>query len=172
MPAAVNKKYIFAFVCMVGTASVLSAWLKKPEPEPLKFLPSVFATKGLGDKVLQVKIRHDDVSTNSEESEIVAEVSMPFDFNSRLNYRWKIGEGVEILQGELSGFVDGLQAKDSKLVRLKVRGFSRQENHHIGFEIYGKSNGRAIYGDALSASDLENTFENTVQNVERIKASQ
>lgn len=172
MSSAVNKSHIFVFIFTAAALGILSAWLKKPAPEPMKFLPSVFATKGLGDKILQVKIRHDDVSTNSEESEVVAEVSMPFDFNSRLNYRWKIGQGVEVLQGDLSGFVDGLQAKDIKLVRLKVRGFSRQENHHLGFEIYGKSNGRAIYGDALSASDLENTFENTVQNVERIKASQ
>ncbi len=172
MPSTLIKKYIFAIICLSAVGGLGSVWLMKPEPKTMSYIPSVFATKGLGDKILQVKIRHDNVEKNSETSEVIAEVSMPFAFNPSLNYRWKIGQGVEVIEGAVSGSIDGLQAKESKTVRLKVRGFSREENHHIGFEIYGKNSGRAIYGDALSASDKENTFENTVQNVERIKASQ
>ncbi len=170
MPTVV--KFAFGFVILAAGVGFGSSWMKSAPPKPMAFVPSVFATKGLGDKILQVKIRHDDVEKNSDSSEVVAEVSMPFAFNAGLNYRWKIGQGVEVIEGEVSGTIPGLQLNETKIIKLKVRGFSREENHHIGFEVYGKNNGRAIYGDALSASDKENTFENTVQNVERIKASQ
>ena len=172
MPFSLTGKFIFALAACVAVGGGAMVLLQKPEPAKMDYIPSVFATKGLGDKILQVKISHEEVQLNSETSEVSVAVSLPYDFSEKLNYRWKIGQGVEVLTGDISGQVDGLMAGESKVLRLQVKGFSKQENHHIGFEIYGKKNGRSLYGDALSASDLESTFENTVQNVERIKASQ
>lgn len=172
MPFSLKAKFILTLaVCVIAGAGAM-ALKPKPELPTMSMIPSVFASKSLGDKILQVKIQHDEVQLNSDTSEVFVEISLPYDFSENLNYRWKIGQGVEVLAGELSGQVSGLKANEFKKLRLTVKGFSKQENHHIGFEIYGKKNGRSIYGDALSASDLENTFENTVQNVERIKASQ
>ena len=167
-------KYIALTAVILGTfTAAFSFWNRKPAYQnKMEFIPSLFATKGLGDKVLQVKIRFDEVKTNAESAEITAEISMPFDFNGPLSFRWKLGQNVNVLDGNLNGQIDGLKQNEIKMLRLKVNGFSKQENHQIAFEIFGASNGRKIYGDSLIASDLENTFENTVQNVERIKASQ
>ena len=168
------KKYFLLFSLLLTAGGVAFAFLAKisaPQPK-IEFIPSIFASKGLGDKMLQVKIRFDEVKTDAEAAEITAEISLPFEFNEKLNFRWKTGPGVVPEEGLLSGTLEGLKAQEIKILRLKVKGFSKQQNHHIAFEIYGAKNGRKIYGDALIASDIENTFENTVQNVERIRSSQ
>ena len=172
MSVAVRKKLFFAATA-VAAALLAGTLIRKPAlPEKMSYIPSIFASKGMGDKVLQVNLRHDDVQLNSETAEVIAEISMPFSFDEKLTFRWKTGPGVQVIEGALSGEVSGLSAGVTKILRLRVKGFSKQENHHIAFEILGKKNDRSIYGEGFTASDLENTFENTVQNVERIKASQ
>lgn len=135
-------------------------------------LLSSFTSGGSAQKVLNVEIKYDEVLTNNDVAEIKAFVTLPFAYKHPLKYKWKLGEGVEILDGPAEGQVQELFAQQAHLVSIKVKGFSKQTNHHIGFEIFGQTQGRGIYGDALIASDLENTFENTVQNVERLKASE
>lgn len=145
----------------------LAAFKKKP---PL--LLSSFTTGGSAQKVLNVEIKYDEVQSNSEVAEIKAFVTLPFSYKNSLTYKWKLGQGVEIVEGAAEGKVLELFAQQTHLISIKVKGFSKQENHHIGFEIFGQTQGHGIFGEALVASDLENTFENTVQNVERIKASE
>ena len=133
---------------------------------------SLFATKGTGNQNLVVKLEYETVKSNDEAIEVIAHVSMPFDFPSELRYRWKLGDGVTIVEGENNGSIDGLVSGEEKIVKIRATGFSLQENHHIAFEIGGSFHQRYVHADALIASDPENTFENTVQNVERLKANQ
>jgi hypothetical protein len=135
-------------------------------------LQSVFTSKGTSARLIKVSLEYDNVETDDKIAEVTAHISMPFDFVRNMNFRWKLGEGVQIVEGAPEGILQGLRAGEEVPVRIKVKGFSLQQNHHVGFEINGALNGKYIHGDALVASDLENTFENTVQNVERIKASQ
>ena len=145
----------------------LAAFKKRP---PLRL--SSFTTGGSAQKVLNVEMKFEEVQTNDEVAEIKAFVSLPFSYKNSLNYKWKLGQGVELVEGAAEGKVLELFAQQAHLISIKVKGFSKQENRHIGFEIFSQSQGRGIFGDALIASDIENTFENTVQNVERIKASE
>lgn len=135
-------------------------------------LQSQFSSKGVSNRLLRIKINFDEAERDNEIIEVTAEITTPFDFKQSLNYKWKFGDGVVLLDGPATGEVLELLKNDSAKVRIKVRGFSKEVNHQLGFEIYGTLNGRRVHGDSLVASDLENTFENTVQNVERIKASQ
>lgn len=145
------------------------SWPRKFKPLPPQ---SVFTSKGVSSRLLKVVMEYDKVESNSETAEVTATVTMPFDYNDKLNFRWKLGEGVTQHEGMLTGEIQGMRAGEEAKVRISVKGFSLMENHHIAFEIYGTLNGRAIHGQSLIASDVESTFENTVQNVEQIKASQ
>lgn len=135
-----------------------------------RFLQSQFSSKGVVDRVIQLKLNFETVQSNSEMAEVVAHIQMPFDFKDKLYFKWKLGEGVVLSVGELSGELNGLLKNEPKKIYLKVTGFSQEINHQIGFEIFGIRNNKKIYADALVASNLESTFENTVQNVEKIKA--
>ncbi|AGH96525.1 hypothetical protein [Pseudobdellovibrio exovorus] len=132
---------------------------------------SQFSSKGVVNRVIQVKITHENVKKNSDKNAIQAEVSIPFDFNGPLSYRWKIGENVTVIEGELTGQLSELRKESPAKFKIVVTGFSLESNHHVGFEILGEQSGHRISGDSLIASDPESTFENVVQNVEKIKAS-
>lgn len=168
------KKGIFASIIFLGLGLSVYFYQQKNKPalhRPV-FLQSKFSSKGVVDRIIQLKMNFEKAKLNSEKVEISAEVQMPFDFNDKLYFRWKLGQDVILAEGELSGEINGLFKNEVKKVSLWVTGFSKENNHHIGFEIYGIKNGKNIYGDALIASDIENTFENIVQNVEKIKASE
>jgi hypothetical protein len=178
---SIIKKHLGLVLGLTLTAvlSVGAILLVKDKPDPRAafkkrppLLLSSFTTGGSAQKVLNVEVKYDEVQFNSDVAEIKAYVTLPFSYQHPLKYKWKLGQGVELVEGSVEGTVSELFAQQTHLISIKVKGFSKQENHHVGFEIFGQTQGRGIYGDALVASDLENTFENTVQNVERLKASE
>jgi hypothetical protein len=130
---------------------------------------SIYTNRGVVDRIIQVDL---SFKNDSEENQnIVAEVTLPFDYRETLNYKWTLGENVKLTSGNLTGTISDFNGNSPKTITFSVSGFTKKENRHISFEIFGKKNGKVIYGESLLASQLENTFENTVQNVERIKAS-
>lgn len=133
---------------------------------------SIFSSKGVGDRIIELKMQADEVKTNDEVSVVTVEARMPFNFDSSLQYKWKLGEGVTLVEGSLNGQLNGLSSTQLTQLKISVKGFSKEINHQVGFEIHGLKNGRKIYGDSIIASDKESTFEDIVQNVEKIKASQ
>lgn len=143
---------------------------KKIQPPRAQFLQSKFTAKGVVDRIIQLKLNADEASSNSEKVEITAELKLPFDFNDQLHFRWKLGQDVVLIEGAQNGQVNGLNGNESKKLTIVVTGFSKESNHQVGFEISGIKNGKNIFADGLIASDPENTFENIVQNVEKIKA--
>ncbi len=136
-----------------------------------KILISQFSSKGVGDRIIKLKLTADSAKLNSETSSVQVDIEMPFDFSAPLFFKWKLGEGVTLLEGDLTGQINGLLKLTASRLRINVKGFSQEANNQIGFEIYGAKNGRKIYGDAILSSVPENTFEDIVQNVEKIKSS-
>ena len=168
------KKGIFASIVFISASFAVYFYQhanKNIRYSPA-FLQSKFSSKGVVDRIIQLKINFEKAQLNSEKVKISAEVHMPFDFNDKLYFRWKLGQDVILSEGELTGEINGLLKNEPKKLLIWVTGFSKENNHHIGFEVYGIKNGKNIYGDTLIASDIENTFENIVQNVEKIKASE
>lgn len=179
MPLIKKYSHLIWALSLTGAVLVGALMILKNRHDPLAafknkppLLLSSFTTGGSAQKILNVEIKYDEVATNNDTAEIKAFITLPFSYQHPLKYKWKLGEGVEIIEGSTEGQVLELFAKQAYLLSIKVKGFSKQTNHHIGFEIFGQTQGRGIYGDALIASDKENTFENTVQNVERLKASE
>ncbi len=166
------KKGIIGSVIVASAISTFFYFqnTSKSQPPRAQFLQSKFSAKGIVNRVLQLKLNADKASTNSEKVEISAEFTLPFDFGDQLHFRWKLGPDVMLIDGALSGQVNGLTGNESKKLTITVTGFSKENNHQVGFEISGIKNGKNIFADGLIASDFENTFENIVQNVEKIKA--
>lgn len=163
---------VFAALIYFGSGYLNEKYFSRAAVKPLP-PQSVFTSKGVSTRLLKVILNYDSVKSDSEVAEITANVSMPFDYNSTLNYKWKLGEGVSLADASAErGVIQGMRGGQEIQIKIKVTGFSLEKNHHIAFEVTGSLNGRNIHGQALIASDAENTFENTVKNVEQIKASQ
>lgn len=166
------KKGIVGSAFLVSAVFIFLYFQNKSIRQPPRdqFLQSKFTSKGVVDRVIKLKLNSDKASSNSEKVEISAEFKLAFDFSDQLHYRWKLGPYVMLVEGELSGQVNGLTGNVTKKLTITVTGFSKETNHQVGFEISGIKNGKNIFADGLIASDMENTFENIVQNVEKIKA--
>jgi hypothetical protein len=165
------KKGLLLFLLVGFFATFMYVDPNLTKKETSRFInTSVFSSKGVVARTIQVHLNADSAESDNESVEVVATVSVPFDINEPLNYRWKLGEGVTLQQGELTGTVKQLLQNNPTTFKINVYGFSKQNNHQIGFEILGLKNRKKLIGDALIASDFENTFENIVQSVEKIKA--
>lgn len=174
MSRPVIPRLVTALLLLV-TASVGYWTYHKTSAAPKKspfILQSIFTSKGVTTRLIQIELQYDKVKSHNEEVEVKALVSMPFNYPSALNYKWKFGEGVSVTEGAVTGQIENLNKGEPRIITLHVKGFGQESNHQIGFEVTGNRSGQVLYGDALIASDLENTFENTVQNVERLKANQ
>ncbi|MBC7420886.1 MAG: hypothetical protein H7328_09170 [Bdellovibrio sp.] len=130
---------------------------------------SIYSNRGIVDRIISIQLS--SKNTDSETQEITAEISMPFDYAETLQYKWNLAENVVIAAGDLSGVVDNLKASSPTKIKILVKGFVNNESRFISFEAVGQTTSRRIYGESLLASQAEKSFENIVQNVERIKAS-
>lgn len=137
-----------------------------------RFTQSGFTSKGVINRTIEISLDFESPTSDSEKTEITSSINLPFAFSEKLFYRWHLSEGVILKEGSLTGEIPGLIQNSPKKTSITVIGFSKNNNRQIKFEIYGFKNSQKIYGDAIISSDMENTFENAVQNVERIKASE
>ena len=170
-----KNKILICLSLLVVTGTVSYAVYRKTthlsRPKPF-ILQSIFTSKGVTTRIIQIELKYDQVKTHNEDVEIKAYVTMPFSYSAALNYKWKLGEGVSSTEGALTGQLSHLLKGEPQLITLRVKGFGQESNHQVGFEVIGERAEQKLYGDAMIASDLEDTFENTVQNVERLKANQ
>ncbi len=171
---SINKIIAFSCLCIALIGAYIfmqpsTNYSSKQVPAFAGVNQSIYSNRGVVDRIVQVELSYKNSTNGSQE--VTAEISLPFDFNERLEFKWKLGENVILTGGSLTDTISELKAGAPKKVKLHVTGLTESQNRHIGFEIMGRKNGRAIYGESLLASQLENTFEHTVQNVERIKAS-
>lgn len=176
MSGPIMKKVIIVFLPVSLTIAVAAVVLnghqpKSRAPKP-PMLQSVFTTQGESSRVLRVEITNDVAALHSDTVEVRATLSTPFDIAAPIKYQWKIGENVTVESGERSGELPFLKKSEPVILVLKVKGFGQASNRHIGLEVTSSYHGRSLFGEALIASDPESTFEDTVQNVERIKANQ
>lgn len=130
---------------------------------------SQFSSRGIVDRTIILKIKSNPIK-NSESVEVVAYVSMPFDFDGQLNYKWTLGQNVQVVEGDLTGSTESsFQREIPKKITLLVNGFNPLELRHIGFEVWGEKNGRRLFADGLISSQQKNSFEDIVQHVEKLK---
>lgn len=139
----------------------------------IKVPTSDFTGYGPADRTFSIKIKNSGAAKN--ESDIVSvktDVSLPFDFDQTAEYTWILSDGVHLSEGDLSGKLSDFKAQTKKSIKVSVTGFNEKEDRQIVFRIFAEKNGRRIFADGIISSQKENTFEDIVQNVEKIKQQQ
>lgn len=133
---------------------------------------SEFSGYGPVDRIINIKIKEDEVAKNDQDAvKIKTLVTMPFDYDENLDYKWILTENIQLKEGILTGQIKNLKANKPIAVEIFVTGFSSLSNRQVIFQISGVKNGRRIFADGIIASQKEKTFEDIVQNVEKIKAA-
>lgn len=138
-----------------------------------QFNISQYSSRGAVDRIISLKIETRTLSkiSDSTRTEVIAFVSLPFDLNESVQYKWTLGQNVFLLEGALEGTSDkGFRKDIPRKIRLVVKGFTPDQLRHIGFEVWVQSHGRPLFAEGLISSQKENSFEDVVQHVEKIKA--
>lgn len=169
-----SVKLFFIFL-LVTSAGIVAYVQSKPTVTASRFAnfagaeQSIYTNRGVVERSIQIELSSENLPNGNQQ--ITAEIKLAFDHSDALTFKWGLGENVKIVSGELEGKISNFESNRPKKIQLLVNGFTESENRHINFEVLGEKNNRRLYGDSLLASKPETTFENTVQNVERIKAS-
>lgn len=103
-------------------------------------------------------------------SYLKASFSVPYNYNSKLQYKWKLGPNVTLHQGSLTGSIDSLKKDESVDVVIAVKNFNSDENRFVRFEIFGTDPMKRIFSDGIVSSHQESSFESIVQEVEKNNA--
>ena len=123
------------------------------------------------NQLIQLKIKADAIAAkNDDVVSIIAYVSVPVDYPAELSYEWQLTENVHLVDGSLQSNLKKLEKNKIYPIEIKVSGFSQLENRQIVFKISGSHNGHRVSAHGIVASKTEDTFENVVKNVEKLRA--
>lgn len=123
-----------------------------------------FSYRGAVDRSIKLKFN----VQKSETSEIVAVAQLPENYNGPIQYKWFLGDGVQLEEGLLENKIDNYQ-KSKLIVQIKVKGFKKDNLRHVRFEIFGEHSRRRIFADGIVSSQQENSFEEIVKEIENYK---
>ncbi|OFZ28697.1 MAG: hypothetical protein A2622_06315 [Bdellovibrionales bacterium RIFCSPHIGHO2_01_FULL_40_29] len=110
------------------------------------------------------------VEKNSQPVSIAAKVTVPIAFDGIIKYKWILSENIELISGETSGQWISLKTDDVAISTVSLKGFSKEENRQVVMRVWGFKEGRKILSEAIISSNPQETFEDIVKNVEKIKA--
>lgn len=103
---------------------------------------------------------------------ITAVVTLPeyLDFkNQKIQYRWQIDEGVDLVEGQRLGEV-AIVTSDKKIaIQIKVANFGIESKKFVRFEASSTIGKNRFFIDGIVSSQSESSFENFVQDIENYK---
>lgn len=133
----------------------------------LSMIPlSQFTYRGVVDRTIQLSFKVE----KGEITKIIARVETQYDYDFPLNYEWKLGEGVRLNSGELTGQVEKMQQGQPLEIELNVAGFSSNAARFVRFEILGTNPQKRAFVDGIVNSQ-DKSFEKIVQEIENYKKS-
>lgn len=117
--------------------------------------------------LFDIKVNTDELAlTENDISTIKVNVLALKNINSGLIYNWNLPNDVELINGYLNDGVGEFVANQSKEFTIRVRGFSKQFNKFISFEILGELEQRPIRREILISSRIEDSLEYAIQQRE------
>lgn len=100
-----------------------------------------------------------------------AVISLPYDYNSPLQYKWKLGQNVKLQKGySLTGTIPSIKKDTPVEITISVDQFQATDTRFVRFEVFGTDPNKRIFSDGIVSSHQENAFESIVQEVEKIHA--
>lgn len=144
---------------------VFSGCLEKDVPTAQKnLLPTTqYSYMGGAERSINLKLN----LNKSEISLIKATISTPYDYNAPLQYKWKLGSGVILNQGSLTGTMSSLKKDQTFDIVIAVKNFNTKEPRFVRFEVFGTDANKRIFSDGIVSSNQESSFESVVQEVEK-----
>ena len=129
---------------------------------------SQYSYMGPVERTIDLKLHLNKAQFNSS-AKIRAVVSLPYDYNQPLEYKWKLGQNVKLQKGfTLSGRISSLKKNNPVEITIAVDQFQAQvDTRFVRFEVFGTDPNKRIYSDGLVSSHQENAFESIVQEVEK-----
>lgn len=138
------------------------------EPQNKHGLSSIprtqFTYRGVVDRSIKLKFFVD----KGQVSKLIARVETAYDYNHPLTYEWKLGEGVSLSSGQLTGQLERLQKNTPLELELNVNGFTGDIARFVRFEIIGSNQQKRAFADGIINSQ-DKSFERIVQEVELYK---
>ncbi len=166
--STINKKILRTIGLFVGALALSGCFDDKPAYEPLNFKHSQFSYHGATPRNLgiQFKLQGNDPRT------IIAVVTLPqyLDFkNQKIQYRWHIDEGVNVIEGERVGEIAIITTEKKLEIKLKVDNFGHDVKKYVRFEAFSNFGKNRFYTDGIVSSQSDSSFETFVQGLENYK---
>ncbi len=156
-------KTLVAIFCLVSLSSCFESKSASPAFKQSQFSYHGTTPRNLG---LQFKLR------GNTDRVITAVVTLPeyLDFkNQKIQYRWQLDEGVELVDGQRVGEF-ALVTSDKKIeIHLKVGNFGIEGKKFVRFEASSLVGKNRFFIDGIVSSQNESSFENFVQDIENYK---
>lgn len=125
-------QFVFVFSAMfgLGYASadylIFSSVAGKQSPKLTSLLFNAKMGKSLS--FVNVQLEAPDIADNpNDETEITGYVTLLKSSNNTVKYQWLLPEGVQLVDGDLEGQLDGIYPEDPVEVSIIVKGYSRSE---------------------------------------------
>lgn len=129
-----------------------------------KFTRSQYGYRGIVDRSIKLTFN----VVKGPVSKLTARIEIPYDYNHPLTYQWKLGEGVTISSGQLTGEIEQMQKNVPLEIELNVNGFNEDVARFVRFEVLGSSQQKRAFADGIINS-TDKSFEKIVQEVELYK---
>lgn len=153
----------FIFGCTEKKKDMQSRGMSPVSTSQYSYMGPVERTIDL--KLLLSKAKFDSSGT------IRAVVSLPYDYNSPLQYKWKLGQNVKLQNGySLTGSIPSIKKDTPVEITISVDQFQASEARFVRFEVFGTDPNKRIFSDGIVTSHQENAFESIVQEVEKTHA--
>jgi hypothetical protein len=131
---------------------------------------SQFSYMGPVERTIDLKLQLSKAKF-SDAGAIRAVISLPYDYNHPLQYKWKLGQNVKLQKGQsLTGLIPSIKKDTPVEITLSVDNFQASEARFVRFEVFGTNPNKRIFSDGIVSSNQENAFESIVQEVEKIHA--
>jgi hypothetical protein len=125
-------QFVFVFVAMfsLGYASadylIQSSAAAKQSPSLTSLLFNAKMGKSLS--FVNVQLEAPDIADNpNDETEITGYITLLKSSNNVVKYQWLLPEGVQIVDGDLEGQLEGVYAENPVEVSIIVKGYSNNE---------------------------------------------
>lgn len=136
------------------------------ENHGLSYIPrSQFTYRGVVDRSIKLNFIKDPQNPGR----ITAMVQTEYDYNDFLNFEWKLGEGVSLKEGQLTGQINSLKKNQPVKFEILVNGFDTDTKRFVRFEILGSNPQKRIFVDGIASSQSEKSFEKIVQEIEEFR---
>lgn len=169
MSTIASQKTLHRFLALVVTLiGLCGCFDNESKSEPMIFERTELSYHGTTPRNLGLQFK----MSGNEERTVIAVVKLPeyLDFkNQKIQYRWQIDEGVEVIDGERTGEVTVVTSGKTLEILLRVNNFSSENKKFLRLEVFSGIGRNRFYIDGLVSSQSESSFENFVQDIENYK---